>query len=98
MKFKHVLNTYKIHLKVTVNKIKRGHFFRDIQSTLFSKTDTFGIGTKCPSYRESHKGKKGKDVRLIEVSVKRESTVILRKSNESVRSNGISRYWPTLPH
>ena len=31
-----------------------------------SKTDTFGTGTKCPFYR---------GVRLIEVSVKRESTV-----------------------
>ena len=84
MKFKHVLKTYKIHLKVTLNKIKRGHFYRDIQSALLSKMDTFGTGTKCPSYRESKKKgeKKGGDqlsVRLIEVSIKRESTVIQRK-------------------
>ena len=60
MKFKHVLNTYKIHLKVTVNKIKRGHFCRDIQSTL-SKMDTYGTGTTCPSYRESKKREKKKE-------------------------------------
>ena len=57
----------------------------DLQSTL-SKTDTFGTGTKCPflercpSYRESNKENKEKQgptlgVRLIEVSVKRDSTV-----------------------
>ena len=58
----------------------------EIQSTL-SKSDTFGTGTKtvsvlerCPSYRESNKGSKERQgptlgVRLIEVSVKRESTV-----------------------
>ena len=50
-----------------------------IQSTL-SKTDTFGTGTKCPSYRESNKRSKERQgptlgVRFIEVSVKRESTV-----------------------
>ena len=43
---------------------------RELQSTLF-KTDTFGTGTKCSSYR----GDRG--VRLIEVSVKRESTVLV---------------------
>ena len=43
---------------------------RELQSTL-SKTDTFGTGTKCPSYW----GDRG--VRLIEVSVKRESTVLV---------------------
>ena len=57
-----------------------------IQSTL-SKTDTFGTGTKCPSYRESNKRSKEKQgptlkcpfyrgVRLIVVSVKRELTVL----------------------
>ena len=50
-----------------------------LQSTP-SKTDTFGTGSKCPSYRESNKGSKERQgptlgVRLIEVSVKRESTV-----------------------
>ena len=44
-----------------------------IQSTL-SKTDTFGTGTKCPSYRESNKGSKERQgptisVRFTEVSV-----------------------------
>ena len=55
--------------------------FLSIQSTL-SKTDTFGTGTSCLSWRgvrliESQiKGvKKGRD-RLTEVSVKRESTVL----------------------
>ena len=43
------------------------------QSTL-SKTDTFGTGTKCPSYRESSKGSKERQgptlsVRFTEVSV-----------------------------
>ena len=53
-----------------------------LQSTL-SKTDTFGTGTKCPSYRESNKGSKGsrcpfyRGVSLIEVSIKRESTILL---------------------
>ena len=32
-------------------------FLVEIQSTL-SKTDAFGTGTKCPSYRESNKGSK----------------------------------------
>ena len=50
-----------------------------LQSTL-SKTDTFGTGIKCPSYRESNKGSKETQgptlsVRFTEVSVKRESTV-----------------------
>ena len=50
-----------------------------IQSTP-SKTDTFGTGSKCPSYRESNKGSKERQgqtlgVRFREVSVKRESTV-----------------------
>ena len=54
-----------------------------IQSTL-SKTDTFGTGTKCPSYRESNKRSKERQgptlgLRLIEVSVKRESTVYPEK-------------------
>ena len=40
------------------------------------------VGTKCPSYRESNKGSKERQgptlgVRLIEVSVKRESTVLI---------------------
>ena len=48
---------------------------RSVQSTL-SKTDTFGTGTKCPSYRESNKGSKERQgptlsVRFTEVSVKR---------------------------
>ena len=48
-------------------------FFLLIESTLF-KTDTFGTGTKCPSYRESNKGsKEGQrptlSVRFTEVSV-----------------------------
>ena len=52
-----------------------------IQSTL-SKTDTFGTGTSCPSYRESNRGRKERQgptlgVRFTEVSVKRESTVII---------------------
>ena len=52
-----------------------------LQSTL-SKTDTFGTGTKCPSYRESNKGSKERQgpslgVRFTEVSVKRESTLLL---------------------
>ena len=34
-----------------------GHIFSNIQSTL-SKTDTFGTGTSCPSYRESNRGSK----------------------------------------
>ena len=43
--------------------------------------DTFGTGTKCPSYRELHKGSKERQgttlsVRFTEVSVKRESTVL----------------------
>ena len=55
-----------------------------IQSTL-SKTDTFGTGTSCPSYRESNGGSKERQgptlgVRLIEVSVKRESTVDMTKA------------------
>ena len=58
-----------------------------VLSTL-SMTDTFGTGTKCPSSKESNKGNKQRQgptlgvrftevhVRLIEVSFKRESTVI----------------------
>ena len=47
-----------------------------VQSTL-SKTDTFGTGIKCPSYRESNKGSKERQgprlgVRFSKVSVKRE--------------------------
>ena len=54
-------------------------FFNGIQPTL-SKTDTFGTGNKCPSYRESNKRSKERQgpilsVRFTEVSVKRESTV-----------------------
>ena len=50
-----------------------------VQSTLY-KTDTFGTGSKCPSYRESNKGSKERQgptlsVRFTEVSVKRESNV-----------------------
>ena len=56
-----------------------------IQSAL-SKMDTFGTGTKCLSYKKSSKGNKQwqgptlgihiyRGVRLIEVSVKRESTI-----------------------
>ena len=49
------------------------------QSTL-PKTDTFGTGTKCPSYRESNTGSKERQrptlgVHFTEVSVKRESTI-----------------------
>ena len=54
-----------------------------LQSTL-SKTDTsVGTGTKCPSWRDVRliegqiKGVKTLGVRLIEVSVKRESTILL---------------------
>ena len=53
-----------------------------LQSTL-SKTNTFGTGTKCPSWRDVRliegqiKGVKTLGVRLIEVSVKRESTILL---------------------
>ena len=47
-----------------------------VQSTL-SRADTFGTGTKCPSYRESNKGSKESrgptlGVRFTKVSVKRE--------------------------
>ena len=50
-----------------------------LQSTL-SRTDTFGTGTKCPSYRKSNRGSKERQgptlgVRFTKVSVKRESTV-----------------------
>ena len=50
-----------------------------LQSTLYT-TDTFGTGTKCPSYRKSNRGSKERQgptlgVRFTEVSVKRESTV-----------------------
>ena len=63
-----------------------GHRKSYLKSTL-SKTDTFGTGTSCPSYRESNRGRKERQgptlgvvyrgVGLIEVSVKRESTVVL---------------------
>ena len=56
-----------------------GITMKRIQSTP-SKTDTFGTGSTCPSYRESNKGSKERQgqtlgVRFREVSVKRESTV-----------------------
>ena len=64
-----------------------------LQSTL-SKTDTFGTGTKCPSYRESNKGSKERQgptlsvrfggVRLKEVSVKRQSTVLANRKNRCI--------------
>ena len=47
-----------------------------VLSTL-PRADTFGTGTKCPSYRESNKGSKERQgptlgVRFTKVSVKRE--------------------------
>ena len=64
-----------------------GDVLLNIQSTL-SKTDTFGTGTKCPSYKESNKGIKERQgptlsVRFTEVSVKRESTVEVSVKRES---------------
>ena len=46
----------------------------------FSKRNTFGARTECPSYKQSNKGIRGRrcpfyrDTRLIENSLKREST------------------------
>ena len=74
-----------------------------IQSTL-SKSDTFGAGTKCPSKRdvcliESHKRSKERQgptlgVRLIEVSIKRESTVQLLFSLDDIVVEG--RYFASF--
>ena len=68
-----------------------------MQSTL-SKTDTFGTGASCPSYRESNRGSKERQeptlgVRFTEVSVKRELTVymLLSKFNKHVRNPGHRR-------
>ena len=62
------------------NLLELIHSRIDVQSTL-SKTDTFGIGTECPSYRESNKRSKERHgptlrVPFTEVSVKRELTVL----------------------
>ena len=60
--------------RIPVNKGTNSKLGVDkIQST-FSKTDTSGTGTKCPSYRESNKGSKERQgptlsVRFTEVSV-----------------------------
>lgn len=66
-----------------------------INSTLF-KTDTFGIGTLCPSYRESPKRNKKRrgpslDACFMEVFVKSEVTVLPFRFLQSRHQNEAAR-------
>ena len=76
--YKQVLKTLGIFRSSNSENVKKA---LGLQSTL-SKTDTFGsLLERCPSYRESNKRSNERQgptlgVRLIEVFVKRESTVL----------------------
>ena len=70
----------------------------DVQTTL-AKKDTFGNGSKGPSYRESNKGSKEKQgptlsVRFAYVSVKRDSNVYYKTNILVYRLSGFSKIWP----